>query len=100
MGPDLKVIGQAKDGREAIDLAGELKPDVILMDIRMTNVNGIEATRVIHRKYPGNCVIGLSASEDQEHAMVMRDAGASDYISKGCAPSELISAIRECTLRQ
>jgi len=98
--PDLKVIGQAKDGREAIDLAGELKPDVILMDISMPNVNGIEATRVIHRKYPGICVIGLSMYEDHERGQTMRDAGASDYKSKGCAPSELISAIRECTLRQ
>jgi signal transduction histidine kinase/CheY-like chemotaxis protein len=98
--PGLKVVGQANDGQEAIELAHQLKPDVILMDVSMPRINGIEASRIIHREYPDICIIGLSASEDQESAMVMRNAGASDYKSKGGAPSELISAIRECILRQ
>jgi len=98
--PGLRVIGHATDGQEAIDLAGKLKPGVILMDISMPRVNGIEATRIIHREYPDICIIGLSMYEDQERAQAMRDAGAADYKSKGCMPSELVAAIRNCMLRQ
>jgi PAS domain S-box-containing protein len=97
--PDLKVVGYAKDGQEAIDLAGELQPDVILMDISMPRVSGIEATRIIHREYPNINIIGLSMYEDQERAQAMREAGASEYKTKGCEASELVSAIRDCMLR-
>ena len=94
--PGLRVVGHAGDGREAIDLAEKLKPDVILMDIGMPRVNGIEATRIIHREHPGIRIIGLSMYEDQDRAQAMRDAGACDYKTKGCAFPELISAIRGC----
>ena len=97
--PDLKVVGYAKDGQEAINLAGELQPDVILMDISMPRVSGIEATRIIHREYPNINIIGLSMYEDQERAQAMREAGASEYKTKGCEASELVSAIRDCMLR-
>jgi CheY-like chemotaxis protein len=93
---DLKVVGHAGDGQEAIDLAGRLNPDVILMDISMPKVNGIEATRIIHRKQPKICIIGLSMYEDQYRAQAMRDAGACEYMTKGCAVPELLSAIRSC----
>ena len=96
--PGLEVVGHANDGKEAIELAQKLKPDVILMDISMPRVNGIEATRIIHREYPDIRIIGLSMDEDQEHAQAMRDAGASDYKTKGCVASELVSAIRGCAL--
>jgi len=98
--PEFKVVGHAADGQEAIDLARKLKPDVILMDISMSGVNGIEATRIIHRECPDIYIIGLSMYEDQERAQAMRDAGAADYKSKGCVASELVSAIRNCMLRQ
>ena len=91
---DLKVVGHAVDGQEAINLAGKVKPDVILMDIGMPRVNGIEATRIIHREYPDIQIIGLSMYEDQERAQAMMEAGAAEYKTKGCAASELVSAIR------
>jgi DNA-binding NarL/FixJ family response regulator len=94
--PDLKVVGHAKDGQEAINLAGELKPDVILMDINMPRISGIEATRAIHREHPDIRIIGLSMYEDPERAQAMRDAGAFDYKTKRCLSTELISAIRKC----
>jgi PAS domain S-box-containing protein len=93
---DLKVVGHAVDGQEAIDQAGKVKPDVILMDIGMPRVNGIEATRIIHREYPDIRIIGLSMYEDQERAQAMMEAGAAGYKTKGCAASELVSAIRGC----
>jgi PAS domain S-box-containing protein len=97
--PGIEVVGYARDGQEAVDLAGKLMPDVVLMDISMPKVNGIEATRIIHRENPDIRIIGLSMYDDQERAQTMRDAGASDYKTKGCEASELVSAIRDCTLR-
>lgn len=89
-----EVVGEAQDGQEAIELAQELKPDVILMDISMPGINGIEATRVIHERHPQVCIIGLSMYDDPEKERAMRAAGATDYKSKGCAAAELVSAIR------
>jgi PAS domain S-box-containing protein len=94
--PDISVVGYAKDGQEAIELARKLKPDVILMDISMPVINGIEATRVIHQEYPNIWIIGLSVYEDQVRAQVMREAGAIGYINKGCAVAELLAAVRAC----
>ncbi len=92
--PGIEVAGHAADGGQAIDLAAKLKPDVILMDIGMPGVNGIEATRAIHRAHPEIRIIGLSMHEDRERAQAMREAGASDYKTKGCAMPELVAAIR------
>jgi len=94
--PDITVIGQACDGREAIELSRELLPDVILMDINMPDINGIEAARHIHQEFPHIRIIGLSMHEDQDHARAMRDAGAVGYQNKSCAASELVAAIRTC----
>lgn len=94
--PDMEVVGAARDGREAIELARRLAPDVILMDIGMPEVSGIEATQAIHRERPGIRIIGLSMHEHHEHAQVMREAGAVDYRTKDCAPSELLAAVRSC----
>jgi CheY-like chemotaxis protein len=94
--PGLEVVGHANDGKEVIELAQKLRPDVILMDIRMPRVNGIEATRIIHREYPDICIIGLSMYDDQERAQAMRDAGAADYRNKGCDATELVEAVRAC----
>jgi PAS domain S-box-containing protein len=90
----LDVVGEARDGREAIELAQKLRPDVILMDISMPNVNGVDATRAIHREYPEIRIIGLSMHADQDYAQAILDAGAIDYKSKGCPAAELIAAIR------
>jgi len=93
---DLEMAGEAADGKAAIELAQKLKPDVILMDVNMPRVNGIEATRIIHGQYPHIRIIGLSMYEDPERAQAMRDAGAADYQTKGCAAAELVAAIRAC----
>jgi PAS domain S-box-containing protein len=92
--PGLEIVGEAKDGQEAIEFAQELKPNVILMDISMPGINGIEATRVIHEQHPEVCIIGLSMYDDPEKERAMRAAGATDYMNKGCAAAELVAAIR------
>lgn len=98
--PDIVVVGHAANGKEAIELAHELAPHVILMDIGMPQINGIEATTVIHREKPEIRIIGLSMYEDQERAEVMRQAGAADYKNKACAASELLAAVRGTILNR
>ena len=93
---DIQVIGQACDGLEAVELSRRYNPDIILMDINMPGINGIEATRRIHQESPHIRIIGLSMHEDTDHARAMRDAGAAGYQDKGCRASELIAAIRTC----
>jgi len=93
--PDISVVGQAANGREAIELARQLNPDVILMDINMPQISGVEATRTIHRELPHIRIIGLSMHDDHEVSRVMFEAGAFGYKNKGCAAAELIAAIRD-----
>lgn len=93
---DLDVVGQASDGLEAIELARNLMPDVILMDINMPGIGGIEATRRIHEEMPQVRIIGLSMHTGHEHAQAMWRAGAVDYQTKACPASELLKAIRAC----
>lgn len=95
--PDIEVIGYAKDGMEAIDLVRKLGPSMVVMDIGMPGMDGIEATRAIHRRFPKVRIIGLSMYDDQERAEAMFSAGAVAYKSKACAPTELISTIRACS---
>ncbi len=92
---DMEVVGGASTGHEAIALAEKLLPDVILMDMSMPVLNGIEATRTISRDYPEIRIIGLSMFEDSERAQAMRDAGASDYLMKSGPAEELLRAIRD-----
>ncbi len=92
--PDLDVIGEVADGQEAVDMATRLLPDVILMDVSMPKLNGIEATRAIHNEYPEMCIIGLSMFEDSERAQAMRDAGAVSYLTKSGPVDVLMNAIR------
>jgi CheY-like chemotaxis protein len=91
---DIEVVGQATNGQQVIEMARELRPHVILMDISMPGINGIEATAVIHKEFPEIRIIGLSMYEDLERARVMYQAGAVDYKNKACAASELLSAVR------
>jgi PAS domain S-box-containing protein len=97
--PDIEVVGQACDGLQAIELARKLAPHVILMDIGMPRVSGIEATRVIHQEAPQIRIIGLSMYEDHERILVMRNAGASDYRVKDCAVAELLAVVRHPSTR-
>jgi PAS domain S-box-containing protein len=92
--PGLDIVGEARDGEEAIELARALSPDVILMDISMPRLNGIDATRIIHKELPAIRIIGLSMYDDPVPVQALRTAGAADFKNKGCAASELIAAIR------
>jgi len=90
----MEVIGEAQDGRTAVQLAKELHPDVIIMDIAMPGLNGIEATRQIVREMPNIKVIALSVYVDRRSVREMLKAGASGYVPKQCAFKELVTAIQ------
>lgn len=91
---DMEVIGEASDGRDAIEKARTLKPDVILMDIAMPSLNGLEATKQIHRNDPNAHVLVLTMYESDEYVAQMLEAGAMGYVLKKVAGSELVYAIR------
>ena len=91
---DLEVIGQAVDGEQAVELAGSLEPDVILMDVSMPRLNGIEATRKISDLYPDVKIIGLSMHSADTMAGTMLQAGAVSYVPKAAPPEDLVKAIR------
>jgi DNA-binding NarL/FixJ family response regulator len=91
---DLEVIGEAGDGAEAIDLAGQLMPDVILMDVRMPGMSGIEATRRIKVQQPEIAILALSAYDDAQYVAAAKEAGAAGYLLKNARGSELVAAIR------
>ena len=94
--PDFDVIGQAADGQQAIEKAALLQPALILMDISMPVLDGIEATKIIRQQHPHIHIIGLSLYTEDERAREMLSAGASFYMSKSGPPSELKAAIRSC----
>jgi DNA-binding NarL/FixJ family response regulator len=91
---DIAVLGEAEDGREALQLARKLAPDVVVMDIAMPDLNGIEATRQILSENPGMKIVALSMHSDKRFVSEMLKAGASAYLLKDCAFEELIAAIR------
>ena len=92
--PDMEVIGEAADGRIALRLVEELSPDVVIMDISMPDLNGIDATRQISTKHPEVKVIALSMHYDKQFVSEIFKAGASGYLLKDCAFDELEHAIR------
>jgi CheY-like chemotaxis protein len=91
--PDIQVIGEAANGQEAIEQARYLKPDVVVMDINMPQINGVEATRIIKAEMPGVRVIGLSMYEDDDNRQMMLEAGAETFVTKTASPAELLMAI-------
>lgn len=91
---DIEAVGEATNGREALEMVKKLTPDVVLMDIAMPLMDGLEATRRIHREFPGTRVIVLTQYEDREYVLPVIEAGASGFVSKTAASSELTSAIR------
>jgi len=92
--PDMEVVAEADNGRTVLRLAQELKPQVVIMDISMPDLNGIEATRQMLAESPGVKVIALSMHSDSLFVLNMLKAGASGYLLKDCALEELIKAIR------
>jgi two-component system response regulator NreC len=91
--PDLEVIAAVEDGRATVRMVEELQPDVVIMDISMPGLNGIEATRKITRDFPNIKVIALSMHDDGRFVTNMLKAGASGYLLKDCAFKELTKAI-------
>ena len=92
--PDVEVVGEAEDGEEAVAKARALKPDVVLMDVAMPKLNGLEATRQIKKEDPNAQVLILSMHETEEYILPILEAGASGYVVKQTAAQELVSAIR------
>jgi DNA-binding NarL/FixJ family response regulator len=92
--PDCEVIGQAEDGQQAVTLAEQLRPDVILMDLSMPVRDGISATREILESQPAIRIVALTSFAEHTQVKEMLAAGAVGYLLKDCQPSELLSAIR------
>jgi len=91
---DMEVVGEAGDGQEAIELADKLHPDVVIMDISMPKVNGIEATKRIKELYPATAVLILTAYDNEQYIFALLEAGAAGYLLKNVRRSELIDAVR------
>lgn len=92
--PDIELAGQARDGLEALEQTALMEPDVVLMDMTMPRLNGIQATRQISEKFPGIRVLVLSMHGDRELVVESLKAGARGYILKECTSDELYAAIR------
>jgi DNA-binding NarL/FixJ family response regulator len=92
--PDMEIAGEASDGEASVRLVRELCPDVVLMDVGLPGMNGIEATRIIHSELPGIRIIGLSMFQEREQGAMMRKAGAVDYLTKSDPAENLIARIR------
>jgi len=92
--PDITVIGEASTGQEAVQLATDLKPDVVVMDVRMPGMGGIEATRRVKVAHPDMAVLVLTAHDDDEYVFALLQAGANGYLLKTAEADELVKAIR------
>jgi DNA-binding NarL/FixJ family response regulator len=91
--PDIEVIAEAKDGKEATEKTKQLKPDVVLIDIGMPEMNGIEATRILKKQQSGVKVIAVSMHSDRQFVKGILEAGADGYLLKNCTYRQLIDAI-------
>ena len=92
--PNLEVVGESENGREAIELVASLKPDVVVMDVGMPVLNGIEATKTIVTQHPTTAVVILSMYVDESYIMRALKAGARGYLLKDSAPADLLGAIQ------
>jgi len=93
--PEIEVIGETADGRDAVRQVKKLEPDVVLLDVAMPEMNGIEAAEIIHREVPGAALIILSMYSTKEHIFRALRAGASGYLLKESAAAEVVHAVRE-----
>lgn len=91
---EVSVVGEARNGREALDMIGSCRPDIVLMDIHMAELNGLEALALAKKEYPSIRVIILSMDASEEHVTQALRDGASGYLPKDIAPEELATAIR------
>jgi two-component system response regulator NreC len=91
--PDLVIVGEASSGLQAVEMARELTPDVVVMDITLPDISGIEATRRLKQAHPDIAVVALTIHEDEQYFFEMLQAGASGYVPKRAAPEDLVAAI-------
>jgi NarL family two-component system response regulator LiaR len=92
--PDLEVVGEAGDGEEAVRLAAQLKPDIVVMDVAMPKVNGIEATKQIKTLCPATAVLALSAYDYDQYIFALLEAGTAGYLLKDVSGQQLVDGIR------
>jgi two-component system response regulator NreC len=92
--PDVQIVGEAGTARQAIEIMEDLHPDVVLMDIGLPDLSGIDAAREIKRLHPKIAIVALTIHEDEQYFFRMLEAGASGYVPKRAAPEELLTAIR------
>jgi len=92
--PDLNLVGEAGRGEEVVELAQQLKPDVVIMDISLPDMSGIDATRLIKQALPNTHIIGLTMHEEEPYVLELLRAGADGYIVKRSAAADLVGAIR------
>lgn len=91
---DLEVVGEADDGEQAVELVTELQPDVVIMDIAMPKLSGIEATKRIKELYPSTAVLVLTAYDNDQYVFALLEAGAAGYLLKNVRGDQLVEAIR------
>ena len=97
MQPDMEVVGEGEDGVDALEKAAELMPQIVIMDVGMPKMSGIEATQHLRQKLPETKVIGLSMHDNDEYRKSMLEAGAEAYILKEASLPDLLSTIRRTT---
>lgn len=91
---DIEVVGEAVNGKEAVEMAGRLRPDIVLMDLVMPVMDGIEATREIKERFPDIIVLMLTSFSDRDHVIPAMEAGAAGYQLKDIEPDELVASLR------
>ncbi len=96
--PDIELVGEAANGEEAVALVEKSRPSIVVMDINMPRMNGIEATGRIKAKYPDTCIIGLSVNADADNQERMKAVGAVMLLTKEAAVDELYRAIQQQTV--
>lgn len=92
--PDMQIVAIARDGASALQAVEEHRPDVVIMDVRMPGLDGVEATRIIHRKYPDIRIIMLTTFDDDDYVFQAIQHGAAGYLLKDMPPAELLDSIR------
>lgn len=97
--PDIEIVGEAENGREAVHLCRALDPNLVLMDVRMPEMDGLEATRAIKHEHPEVAVLMVTMHDNQDYMQEATKAGAAGYVLKDASGEELISAVRRVARR-